>query len=60
MNVVLEYSLYVVDHVRFSHFVNSLNPSFKMISQGTLKTNIMKVFTSEKVILKETLVHNFS
>ena len=60
MIVIHEYPLSMVDHIRFRDFANSLNPSFKIISRNTLKIDIMKVFESEKVILKDMLVHNSS
>ena len=60
MNTIVmhEYPVFMVDHIHSRDFMNYLNPSFKMISQNTLKTNTMKVFESKGVILNEMLVHN--
>jgi len=60
MIMMHEYPLSMVDHIGFRDFANSLSLSFKMISQNTLKTNIMNVFYSEKIIVKEVLVDNCS
>ncbi|KMS99639.1 hypothetical protein BVRB_1g022080 [Beta vulgaris subsp. vulgaris] len=37
MVIVHEYPLAMVDHIGFRRFVNSLNPSFKIISRNTLR-----------------------
>ncbi|KAE8702437.1 hypothetical protein F3Y22_tig00110482pilonHSYRG00041 [Hibiscus syriacus] len=40
------------DHIEL-RFVNSLNPSFKITTRNTLKSDIMKMFNSEKASLKK-------
>ena len=51
--VLHEYPLAVVDHVGFRRFVQSLNPNFKLISRNTLKSDIMKMYSTERVTLKK-------
>ncbi|KNA10033.1 hypothetical protein SOVF_148100 [Spinacia oleracea] len=53
MVVLHEYPLSIVEHVGFRRFVISLNPSFKIISRNTLKSDILKMFVSEKANLKK-------
>lgn len=55
MVIMHEYPLAIVDHIGFRRFVNSLNPSFKIITRPTLRADIMKMFTSEKAGLKKVL-----
>lgn len=55
MVIMHEYPLAIVDHVGFRRFVSSLNPSFKIISRPTLRSDIMKMFASEKGGLKKLL-----
>ncbi|KAK9689502.1 hypothetical protein RND81_09G063400 [Saponaria officinalis] len=55
MIIVHEYPLSVVDHVCFRDFVQYLNPDFKIISRNTLRADIMKTYTSEKLGLKKFL-----
>lgn len=60
MVIMHEYPLAIVDHIGFRRFVSSLNPSFKIISRNTLRTDIMKMFTSEKAGLKKLLENSES
>ncbi|KMT11306.1 hypothetical protein BVRB_5g109870 [Beta vulgaris subsp. vulgaris] len=60
MVIMHEYPLAIVDHAGFRRFVSSLNPSFKIISRPTLRADIMKMFTSEKVELKKLLENSES
>jgi len=53
MVVMHEYPLAIVDHVGFRRFVQSLNPNFKLISRNTLKSDIMKMYSNERVTLKK-------
>lgn len=53
MVVLHEYPLSIVEHVGFRRFVISLNLSFKIISRNTLKSDILKMFVSEKANLKK-------
>lgn len=60
MIVVHEYPLSMVEHFGFKDFVKSLNPTFKMISRNTLKSDIFKMYNSDKVSLKRLLEYNDS
>lgn len=50
----------MVDHIGFRDFVLSLNSNFKTISRNTLRSDILKTFTSEKLGLKKFLGDNNS
>lgn len=60
MVIVHEYPLAIVEHFGFTRFVSSLNPSFKIISRPTLRSDILKMFVSEKNCLKKVLENNES
>uniref|UniRef100_A0A803MEP2 BED-type domain-containing protein n=1 Tax=Chenopodium quinoa TaxID=63459 RepID=A0A803MEP2_CHEQI len=53
MVILHEYPLSIVEHIGFRRFVHSLNPNFKIISRNTLKSDIMKMFFTEKANLKK-------
>ncbi|KAK9733655.1 hypothetical protein RND81_04G082100 [Saponaria officinalis] len=58
MIILHEYPLAIVDHIGFRRFVSSLNPNFKIISQNTLRSDIMKMFGTEKTLLRKGLEDN--
>lgn len=60
MIVLHEYPLSMVDHVSFRQFVSSLISKFKMISRNTLRSDILKAFTSQKQALKKFLENHSS
>lgn len=60
MVILHEYPLSIVDHIGFRRFVTSLNAHFKIISRITLRADIMKMFTSERMGLKKLLESNGS
>lgn len=53
MVVMHEYPLNMVEHIGFKRYTSSLNPSFKLISRPTLRSDIIKMFESEKVNLRQ-------
>jgi len=53
MMVMHEYPLAIVDHAGFKRFVHSLNSNFKLISWNTLKGDIMKMHSNERMTLKK-------
>ena len=55
MIILHEYPLSMVSHLGFRRFVASLNTNFKMISRNTLRSDILKMFVSEKTALKSKL-----
>ena len=55
-----QYMLSTVDHFGFKRFVFGLNSSFMMISQATLKLDIIKMYDEDKKSLKALLEHNES
>ncbi|KAL4596310.1 hypothetical protein ACB092_12G155100 [Castanea dentata] len=48
MVILHEYTLSIVDHIRFREFVASLQPMFKLVSRNTLKSNILKIYDNER------------
>ena len=48
-----EYPSSIVDHLGFRQFVSGLNCDFAMISQRTLRTDILKMFDDGKSTLKK-------
>ncbi|KAK9671354.1 hypothetical protein RND81_12G024200 [Saponaria officinalis] len=60
MVILHEYPLAIVDHIGFRRFVSSLNPNFKIISRNTLRSDIMKMFGTEKTLLRKGLEENIS
>jgi len=50
----------MVDNVGCRAFVNSLNSKLKMIFENTMKNDMMKVFSREKIALKELSDHKLS
>ncbi|XP_048492508.1 zinc finger BED domain-containing protein RICESLEEPER 4-like [Beta vulgaris subsp. vulgaris] len=60
MVVMHEYPLVIVDHTGFKRYSHSLNPSFKMISRNTLKSDILRKYNEDKKSLKALLAHNGS
>ena len=48
MNVLHEYPCSMVGHVGFRKYSNTLQPLFKMVSQNTIKNDILKIYDYEK------------
>jgi hypothetical protein len=53
MVILHEYPLSIVDHIGFKRYSASLNPNFKLITRPTLRSDIMKMFVSEKAMLRK-------
>ncbi|KAG8363067.1 hypothetical protein BUALT_BualtUnG0007600 [Buddleja alternifolia] len=49
MVVLHDYPLSIVDHVGFRSFVASFKSSFQVMSRNTLKNDIMKIYSNERV-----------
>ncbi|KAG8386817.1 hypothetical protein BUALT_Bualt03G0188300 [Buddleja alternifolia] len=49
MVVLHDYPLSIVDHVGFRRFVASFKSSFQVMSRNTLKNDIMKIYSNERV-----------
>ena len=58
MVVMHEYPLKMVDHLGFRSFVRSLNDNFKMMSRNTLRSDVLKLYNTEKNSLKVLLERN--
>lgn len=58
MVIMHEYPLSIVDHIGFQRYSSSLNPNFKLISRNTLRSDIMKMFASEKARLRKIFEDN--
>ncbi|KAG6522072.1 hypothetical protein ZIOFF_019206 [Zingiber officinale] len=48
MIILHEYPLSMVGHVGFRRYSHALQPIFKVVSQNTIKTDIMKIFEYER------------
>uniref|UniRef100_A0A5B6YZU5 BED-type domain-containing protein n=2 Tax=Davidia involucrata TaxID=16924 RepID=A0A5B6YZU5_DAVIN len=55
MIILHDYPLSIVNHIGFQRFLSSLQPMFKMVSQKTIKSNILKIYDSEKGKTSELL-----
>ncbi|KAG8388079.1 hypothetical protein BUALT_Bualt02G0087800 [Buddleja alternifolia] len=49
MVVLHNYPLSIVDHVGFRRFIASFKSSFQVMSRNTLKNDIMKIYSNERV-----------
>ena len=48
MIILHKYPLLMVDHVGYRKYSNTLQPLFKMVSQNTIKNDILKIYNFEK------------
>jgi hypothetical protein len=55
MIIVHEYSLRMVEHRWFNILMKWMNNSYESIGRKTIKNECMKVYESEKDLLKKTL-----
>ena len=55
-----EYSLSIVDHIGFRRFVGNLQPLFKVPSQNTVKSDILKIYDYERVKTMKLIENNES
>jgi hypothetical protein len=60
MIILHEYPLNMVEHIGFRSFVNSIQPLFKHVSRPTIRSDIIKIYESEKTKLKKLLSTNQS
>lgn len=58
--IMHEYPISIVEHIGFRRFVSSLEPRFKMVSRGTIKRDILKIYDYEKNKTFELLRSNSS
>ena len=48
MVILHEYTLSMVEHIRFREFVSSHQPMFKVVSRNTLKSDILNIYDNER------------
>ncbi|GMP35220.1 hypothetical protein CsSME_00007759 [Camellia sinensis var. sinensis] len=61
-NIIImhEYSLSIVEHVRFKRYSYALQPLYKMVSRNIIKSNILKIYDFEKMKTLKMIEQNKS
>lgn len=60
MIILHEYPIMMVDHIGFRRYSHALQPLFKIVSRNTVKSDIMKLYESEKSKQMKILAKNKS